>query len=492
MKIRGLHKLADYLDVRQKGLLLVGVPLIFQLVFVFCVAILYDQAEKEAWKQSQLRLLSNRINTTIKDLWGAGELMFAYSITKDKVILARWQEKKQSIVESLDSLRKQAIIDSSDYRRSVDSMIVLSNRGVNLMEGALNQVEGSKGLQTVDVYMTVKPFIDKLGEELESTIEADLKARSNSLLKEGNSRSTIASVLYAGVAVDVAITIALSAFFASSIARRLSILSDNTKRVREKKPLHENVSGNDEIAFLDSQFHELAQALEESERLRHEFLSMTSHDLKTPLMSVELSLDLLNTEMESKMSERAREELQSAKANMKRVLTLVNDLLDLERGSAGKLRLEWETLRARSIVQRACDSVRPLAERKNVTLTINVGQIDLVGDRRRLEQVLVNLIANAVKFSPEHSDVVISANEIEDFVELRVRDHGIGIAEGLQESIFERFEQSTPGSLANDFGSGLGLAICKTIVQAHSGRIGVSSAQPTGSVFWVQIARSKE
>lgn len=360
------------------------------------------------------------------------------------------------------------------------------------MEGALNQIDGCKGFQTTDVYLTVKPFIDKLGEELESTIDADLKVHSNSFLKEGNSRSTIASFLYAGVAVDVALTIALSAFFATSIARRLSVVSDNTRRVRERKPLHENVSGNDEIAYLDGQFHELVQALDESERLRNEFLSMTSHDLKTPLMSVELSLDLLNAEMESQMSAGARAELQSAKSNMKRVLTLVNDLLDLERGAAGKLKLEWETLSARSIVKRACDSVRPLAERKNVALNIDVEPIDLVGDRRRLEQVLVNLIANAVKFSPEHSDVLISAKETEEFVELRVRDHGIGIAEEHQESIFERFEQVSAGSLEKDFGSGLGLAICKTIVQAHAGQIGVRSVKPSGCEFWIQIARAKE
>lgn len=491
MKIKGLQNLADYLNVRQKGLLLVGVPLIFQLVFVFCVAILYDQAEKEAWKESQSRLLSTRINTTIKDLWAAGELMFAYTLTKDKAILARWQEKKQAILDALDSLKKQSI-DNPDYKKSYSSMVVLSNRGINLAEGALNQIDGTNGFQTTDIYLQVKPFIDKLGEELESTIDADLKVHSNSFLKEGNSRSTIATFLYAGVAVDVVITIALSAFFATSIGKRLSVVSDNTKRVREKKPLHNNLSGTDEIAYLDGQFHELARALDESERLRNEFLSMTSHDLKTPLMSVELSLHLLDEEMAKDMSAGAKEELQSAKSNMKRVLTLVNDLLDLERGAAGKLRLELETLSARSLVKRACDSVRPLAERKSVALAIDVEPIDLVGDRRRLEQVLVNLIANAVKFSPEHSDVMISAKEIDNFVELSVRDHGIGIEEEHRERIFERFEQASAGSLEKDFGSGLGLAICKTIVQAHSGQIGLRPVQPTGCEFWIRIACAQD
>ncbi len=486
--LNSIQQWSNSLTVRQKGILVVSIPLAFQLLFTLSLGLLYAQAEREAMKEAHARLFSVRMNTIVKDIWNAGELLFAYSLLRDKAILDKWTEKKSLILEELDSLKRLSMDSASS--KDYGTMVNVSNKGIALMERAVQKMVESSNANT-EVFTEISPFLESLSKELESSSSKEVKYGAKVLVKENNSRKIIAGILYLSVIADVTIAIALSVFFAASIAQRLRVISDNTRRIRENQPLNPLLQGNDEIASLDHQFHDLVNALRSSELLRREFLAMTSHDLKTPLMSVELSLDLIGRQLPKDANSDVEEELNNAKSNMQRILSLINDLLDLERGASGKLHLELEDLSLENLLKRSCQSVKPLADRKNISLEINSADFELLGDRRRLEQVLVNLIANAVKFSAKDSTVSISCKDLGAQVEIRIRDNGIGIEECNRERIFERFEQAGPGALEKDFGSGLGLAICKTIVQAHGGQIGVEANPEGGSEFWFRIAKAE-
>lgn len=466
-------------------MLLVGIPVMFQLVFTLVIGFLYVQSEREAWKEAQARLLAVRVNAIHQDMWAGGELLFAYSVLHDKAILDKWNKKKAAIVEELDALKKLSI-DSEDSKSTYGSMLVLSNRGIEMIERAVSKLTGGLG----DVFAEIRPYLSELSKEMDVALVREVEEQSANLIAGYKSRQIIAGLLYASIAADVVIAIALSTFFATSINQRLLIISDNTRRIRERKELNPSVQGTDEIAHLDSQFHQLVGALRESENLRSEFMAMTSHDLKTPLMSVDISLELIRRELEERQSGTVSREIEAAQDNMHRVLLLINDLLDLEKGMSGKLHLELEDLDLAEAVQRAVNAVRPLAERKKITVASEVESVEIVADRRRFDQVLINLLTNAVKFSPQDSLITLQSKDLGSQVEIRVKDQGIGISDADRERIFDRFEQSGTGRLENDYGSGLGLAICRTIMESHGGTIGVDPSTEGGSEFWCRIDKA--
>src|SRR5262249_42532960 len=160
----------------------------------------------------------------------------------------------------------------------------------------------------------------------------------------------------------------------------------------------------------------------------------------------------------------AQTHLQSAERGLSRLIGLINDLLDVEKMEAGKFSLQVEPVKLSKVVDRSLDAMGGYAQNEDISLTNCVtrelGESEILADSDRLVQVIVNLISNAVKFSPKGSTVSLSAAQVNGWTEIRVTDKGIGIPEEFQKSIFNRFEQlALPDALRNN-SSGLGLAIC--------------------------------
>ena len=232
----------------------------------------------------------------------------------------------------------------------------------------------------------------------------------------------------------------------------------------------------------------------EVERLKDEFVAMVSHDLKTPLTSVRLSLGLLADGTLGPQTPKALEVIGIAEQNVTRLVNLINDLLDLKRMEAGAMELKLEPLAIQAVVDRSLEVVRPLANERGVKLEAAPTAALGIGDAPRLIQVVVNLLSNAVKFSPSGRTVRVEAAEPGDWVEVRVVDQGRGIPAEHRERIFEPFRQVQRSDSEMKGGTGLGLAICRAIVVQHGGSMGVESEAGAGSTFWFRIpaAGSKE
>ncbi len=472
------------LSIRRKGLVLVGIPLLFQIGLSVVLGTLYARAEQQALEEARARFLMVRINTIVMDIYKGGQLLVVFTAAKDDASRKQWLRMRDTIVEDMESLKNLATTAKSKHAYA--ELLEISNNALRVLEESYRRSEDGTPYGFVQMFPLVRKFVDEMIEELQSVFTTDLHSQAAGALAEDKTRQILATILYVGIAIDILIAIGLSVFFASSIEQRLATIQDNTRRLREKVQLLPNVKGSDEIASLDRDFHELSTALKESERMRSEFLSMVGHDIRTPLMSAELSLDIARTQLTQKSGNtEVIEELDAATKNMERVMSLIRDLLDLERGASGKLSLELEDVAVQSLINRACKTVRALADQKNVAMDITCGDEEVIGDRKRLEQLLLNLLSNAVKFAPPGSAVAISAKQADDFVEIRVCDSGVGVPEDDRERIFERFEQSQMSTV--DQGTGLGLAICKTIIDAHEGQIGFEPNQPYGSQFWFKI-----
>jgi signal transduction histidine kinase len=214
-----------------------------------------------------------------------------------------------------------------------------------------------------------------------------------------------------------------------------------------------------------------------------------SHELRTPLNSI-MGFSELMMERTDLDPEKRRGFLENIWRSGSHLLRLINDLLDIARIESGRISLQIEQVDLRQVVRNAVVSTSPLFSRKRQDVQVALSDSALLVrcDGRRIEQVVLNLLANANKYSGEGADIQISAGETETGCEIAVRDSGFGIDASDHERIFDEFEQAVPLGSAVE-GSGLGLALAKRFVEAHGGRITVESVPGRGSLFRVILPR---
>ncbi len=224
-----------------------------------------------------------------------------------------------------------------------------------------------------------------------------------------------------------------------------------------------------------------------ADRLKAELIGHVSHELRTPLTSLRGSLGLLTSGMMGDIPSQAQSVLQMADRNADRLVRLVNDILEYERLQSGAVQIRRETCDARALVLQALDGMAGLASSAGVELRAEAQSFLLPADPDRLQQVLGNLISNAIKFAPANSPVRVQAQLQDGEAEFRVIDQGRGIPAAMLDSIFERFRQVQNGDAIEKGGTGLGLPICRGIVHQHGGRIWAESEPGAGSTFVVRL-----
>ncbi|HWI60815.1 MAG TPA: ATP-binding protein [Symbiobacteriaceae bacterium] len=222
--------------------------------------------------------------------------------------------------------------------------------------------------------------------------------------------------------------------------------------------------------------------LERASRHKSEFLTMVSHEFRTPLTSIITFTELLLDSAAGHVNQEQTEYLTDVLESSQRLLHMINDLLDISRLDAGKVKLFREALDMREIVRDAERTVRPLAERKELTIALDFpAQLPLVdADGLRVIQVVLNLLGNAIKFTPNGGRITVAARVDGDFLEVSVADTGIGIAPEDRERVFEKFSQA---GRERPEGTGLGLPLAKSLVELHGGRMWLQSEPGQGSTF---------
>jgi signal transduction histidine kinase len=231
----------------------------------------------------------------------------------------------------------------------------------------------------------------------------------------------------------------------------------------------------------------------EAARVKKEFTSTLSHELRTPLTSIIGSLQLINSGVLGELTQDIGELTAVAERNGTRLLDLINDLLDIEKIESGKLTLAPEVFGLADLVREALVLNKAFAERFKVRFDL-VGEMQgslsaksVHADRKRLLQVMTNLLSNAAKFSPDGGTVEITVEEKGPSLRVGVQDRGPGIPEAFRSRIFGRFAQADSTTSRQKSGTGLGLAISKRLVEMMQGHIGFESRDGGGTTFWFEL-----
>jgi putative ABC transport system substrate-binding protein len=265
--------------------------------------------------------------------------------------------------------------------------------------------------------------------------------------------------------------------------------------LRTAKALGNRITENLHAAYsklekkVEDRTHELALAnekLKELDRMKSDFVSHVSHELRTPLTAIKGAVDLMLREITGPLTEKQVHYLTRVRSNTQHLAGLINDLLDLAKIESGRIEVKSTRVSLSGLVHEVVEALRPVAAEKAIVLEATTPEPSILvwADRDKINQVLMNLIGNAIKFTPVRGKITISASRNGgESVQVSVSDTGPGVPAEEREKIFAKFYQVAEGNGENSKGTGLGLAIAKALVELHGGKIWVESEEGCGSTF---------
>lgn len=535
------------LKLIYKGLILVSVPLVFEVIFIVILGYFLTRAEEAAQQANSGKAIVAETGALGTLFYDAGYSLAAYKAVQSEEVL-KIHEAFCKKIKSQMALVSNLLQHHDDQKNALKHLQAVVDQGLNL----LNDARKSSGTQELSQIYLVKTLAwsNSLLKAITEVIEREKNRESFEPQTEGHFRELVRGWLLFGLVLNIVLAVSLAIFFNKGTTHRLSVLLENLKRFSKGEELLSPVSGNDEIVTLDLAFRDMALALKEarreeqaiienaddvicsitinlklkamnsasakhlgyspeelldseisdllvdddknewnerfieivnskengkfesrlihktgrvidvwwsmrwseaeqcmfcviqdnserkvSDRIKQETMNMVSHDLRSPLTSIQFSLDKFGSGMHGQMSEGALKDIAIAKKNVNQLMRLINYLLDVEKLASGKMKARLEQISVDYMVSRAIESLQSWASDRNIVISYAPNGLLMVGDIELLTQVLINLISNAIKFSPEQAKINVEASTDNSMLTIKVMDQGSGISE-LQKRSF--------------------------------------------------------
>ncbi len=406
----------------------------------------------------------------------------------DKGYALLWSERAAHVGRDLERLAEYATTPPEVVRlREAREAFERYRRVVAEEQALVRRGDRKRALQRADSdALTFSGRVESsLDELMDATHARGLAAQAEAARLEARTWTGVLVAL--GVAVGLALL--ATALVAHRMTRSLGTLSAATADLaagsfREPIP----VTSRDEIGSLTRSFNSMAAQLRQMEETKEELFAMLSHELRSPLTSIRGGADLLRDGVPGSLTAKQARLVEIIGESSDRLLRLVNQILEMSRLRAGLVPLERTALDLEEVVGRAVEELHPCAEAAGVTIERERVGADFAyhGDEERLFQVVVNLGANAIRFTPAGGRIVVRSVDAGAELELQVEDTGVGIPAGELPHIFDSYRQAHH----DRGGTGLGLAIVRGVAHAHGGRVTVESQEGKGSRFTVLLPRA--
>jgi signal transduction histidine kinase len=406
----------------------------------------------------------------------------------DPYYTTAWTERAAQVADDLERLGEYALSSWEKLYLREASAAFDGYRRVVAQERALVQMGDHRGavrLTDVDARVLAERVEERLGALLSATHTRVLSVEADAARVEGRMWTSVL------IALGGAVALALlgAAFLAHRMTRSLDVLSSAAAAIAAGKfrgPIV--IKSRDEIGSLARSFNAMVGQLRRVEETRRDFFATVSHELRSPLTSIRGAAELLREGVPGPLTDKQKRLADIVSVSSERLLRLVNQILEMSRLQAGLVELERSSLDLAELVDRAVEELHPLASEATVTLECErIGAAFVYsGDVERLHQVIVNLGANAIRFTPPGGRVVARVIDAGPEFELQVEDTGVGIPADALPHIFDAYRQAH----RERGGTGLGLAIVRGIAEAHGGRVTVESREGKGSRFTVLLPRT--
>ncbi len=355
-------------------------------------------------------------------------------------------------------------------------------------EGATEQVEAHRAERVSPTFAAMHESLDPLSVAIDRGGTAQV-ARAQSVASGAATTTLIALLisLIAGLVLAGWLTQTLLRPI-HELQRGMGVVSEGNFEPDVTVPSHRS----DELGDLARSFNSMTVQLAELERLKAEFISIGSHELKTPLSVIQGYASLLLEGLYGEIDEEQREALNAIRSQTTRLTQMVQQLLDISRFEAGGMRIDPRPLQLPTFLKEMASGFQPLAHQNQIDFRLDMDPDlpeEVTADAERLNEVLGNLLSNAFKFTPRGGTIDFRATPLDDSVQIEVEDSGVGIPEEHLGKIFEKFYQVDNPAQPRSAGSGLGLAIAKELIEAHGGTITADSTEGSGTRFRVSLPR---
>lgn len=477
--------------LRHKGLFVVIAPLICDVLLFFGLISLLHQAEAEIASEARSKEVTFHTYKMFNAETCAATNLISLFLQNNSKNSMRGHKRNIGLVqEELEILSK--LLENDPAQKDNLKRLKIGHRKFEKRFARLSEkADSNSGFMSLMEEMATLSAIEEdmsfLGNAVEAIEDTEIRLSEISRIQQAENRKKIQTLVLGGIGFNACLAVLLSIFFSRSIAARLQILTDNTSRFSRGQPLNEPLSGADEIAELDAVFHSMVQEVKTADEMKQRLIGIVSHELRAPLSSVYLALSSTCQGQYGQLPEKAQKKLTHAEADLTRLIALIKDLLDAEKAAAGEIDMYMRSVDLRSAAEAAINSTHSFAETKHVQVNLEGAAAPVYADHDRIVQVLVNLISNAIKYSPEKSTVKVNVQQVDLFGEVRVSDSGRGVPDEFKSVIFNRFRHIEKSDVLEKGGTGLGLWISKMIVEKHKGTIGVDSSEAKGSEFWFRI-----
>jgi len=425
-----------------------------------------------------------------------------YIITGDSAFLDPYRGAEQDAIAHIDALRRLTA-DNPAQQARIDTLASLANRRFAVLDARI-RTRREYGFERVQTDFAVngggKPVMDSARAVLAGIASAEtglLETRSASQ-RAYQTEVALIVILGAGAAALLALVISLMLSRSAAVEARLS--REVRKRAEELETANTQLQDqasememlNEELQTTNEQLAERTVEAEEANRVKADFLANMSHDLRTPLNAILGYIDLLETGVHGPMGSEQANDLSRIKRSAGHLRALITEVLSFAKIEAGQMQLAIEDVRMDSVLGELRPIVEPQIAAKGLTLQTSC-RSDLVvrADREKIDQILVNLVANAIKFTDGGGKVAIECCADDASVRTEVRDTGSGIPADQLDAIFVPFVQLEASShRGNDRGVGLGLAISRQLARAMRGDVTVESVVGRGSTFTLRLPRA--
>jgi PAS domain S-box-containing protein len=605
-----VRKLTVRFKLTHTLILLIVIPLAFELMFVSTLVYSLKQADDDYAREAKSREMVVLVNNVLTYFLTAVSGMAMHMSNWNLPPRAAFRDETQDALQNLERIHEQLqrmIPSDKEMAPELTVYEALIGKCLQFARQQAIDVDSNNPLRYAGTINRARSLLNMMNDQAGKVLQHAGEIREKQHVLASQNREKIQYVIIGGVCLNVALAIILGLYFPRDIANRLAILMKNNYRLAAEEPLEPKIGGNDEFADIDHTFHLMASILQEArhkekaiienahdvicsldrkgkfvssnsaareiwgyspdeligrsvnalavggdgadliksisefssaqssgmfeaaikkkdgsvaemrwsvrwsaaensmfcvvhditerkevERMKQNFLSMVSHDMRSPLSAVQLALNMIAEGIFGPINERGALMVSNAENSVNRLLKMINELLDLDRLEAGRFDLDLKPCSIDEVIQNSIDTIENFANQRKVRISFVKSGIKLKADDERLVQVVINILTNAIKFSPDGTTVSVAAAEQKDVVEISIADEGRGIPEENLGAIFDRFKQVELKDSRQHKGSGLGLAICKAIVEAHGGRIAVRSAVGKGSTFIVSLPKAPQ
>lgn len=482
------------MNLRSKGLLVVGIPILCQLVLVGLLLSMSSKLEQAVQRESRakqvltacdelrLALVSSFTTLATMRMTSSRDYDAASSLLQTRI------EAKQRIVRDLCARDAEVAESLKNYVQTIDHLRVLARNAEEAYLQPGKDVNFGSFLDQSEFLEEVSLYMRRLTNQI-AAINTKYGAVVDELRPQAKAgRERLFAIIYGGAILNVSLSLILAIVLGRRTMERLDKLMLKIQDFSAGRLDSEKITGNDEITKLDETFTRMAQERVAADELRQAMQAMVSHDIRSPLTSVLCMINLTNQGVYGELTAKMAYTLLCVESELDRLLNLANDLLDIEKITSGNLQLTLTEVSVSELLNAATASMLGLASAKKIEITCDKNRVETIScDFPRIIQVLVNLLSNAVKYSPGQSLIELTVSEPGQRIRFTVIDRGPGIAAADLPHVFDKFLQLKQDRDTQMQGTGLGLHICKSLIEAHGGTIGVESEVGKGSRFWFEI-----